>query len=567
MTQPRALVGKRKVKTGCRTCKARRVKCDEGRPSCHRCVSTGRTCDGYGIWGGGTFKSLAKTSEPRLHTGTVQYAVSSLFGELSPEQEACFQWFRFRTYTKLPLPFITPFWETLVLQACTAEPAILHAALALASAHQKETAEEGRPREECEILDSQQKFMLHEYGVAIRSLQCHLSSQDKRSIHVALAACVIFTFFENLLGRYVAANAHLHSGLRLLSEVYGYNEQSPGKNTVQLSRVAVDDWIIESFARLHVQAALWGQGLPSLLSRLPTFPTTPIPTSFDSTNQAARHMDHLILEILHLTEQCSLSYGSLGPCALYEDRQQCLLEGLNLWLLAYDSTNTDASERFSVIDIFYLKLLRGYHTMVLIILNTCISPACEMMYDLQTAEFYSLLEQLVMVWKAHIARPAWRFHPPTADMPRRISHSVGDKGWIPLLYFLAVKCRVRRIRVQAIKLLSQTLHREGIWDSRLALIIAKEVVRIEEGNHYEELDKEDRFSIVSVPAEHEILPPTVPEHRRLYDIRVGLPAHPSGILTLEYEQRGTNLQGAIRQKRCYNLQLNHWVDVVDNPSV
>lgn len=31
----------------------RKVKCDEEFPSCHRCVSTGRLCDGYGIRGGG----------------------------------------------------------------------------------------------------------------------------------------------------------------------------------------------------------------------------------------------------------------------------------------------------------------------------------------------------------------------------------------------------------------------------------------------------------------------------------------------------------------------------------
>lgn len=40
---------KRKTKGGCRTCKIRKVKCDEGRPCCHRCQSTGRICEGYGI--------------------------------------------------------------------------------------------------------------------------------------------------------------------------------------------------------------------------------------------------------------------------------------------------------------------------------------------------------------------------------------------------------------------------------------------------------------------------------------------------------------------------------------
>lgn len=40
-TQRRGFAG------GCLTCRMRKVKCDEQRPSCQRCISTGRTCDGY----------------------------------------------------------------------------------------------------------------------------------------------------------------------------------------------------------------------------------------------------------------------------------------------------------------------------------------------------------------------------------------------------------------------------------------------------------------------------------------------------------------------------------------
>ncbi|KAL2807765.1 hypothetical protein BJX63DRAFT_60948 [Aspergillus granulosus] len=46
-TERRSRATKLKVRTGCITCKIRRVKCDEGKPSCSRCVSTGRKCDGY----------------------------------------------------------------------------------------------------------------------------------------------------------------------------------------------------------------------------------------------------------------------------------------------------------------------------------------------------------------------------------------------------------------------------------------------------------------------------------------------------------------------------------------
>src|SRR5271156_3905141 len=38
---------KPKVRTGCVTCKIRRIKCDEVKPACLRCTSSGRKCDGY----------------------------------------------------------------------------------------------------------------------------------------------------------------------------------------------------------------------------------------------------------------------------------------------------------------------------------------------------------------------------------------------------------------------------------------------------------------------------------------------------------------------------------------
>src|SRR3954470_12179261 len=38
---------KPKVRTGCVTCKVRRVKCDESKPFCLKCTKSGRRCDGY----------------------------------------------------------------------------------------------------------------------------------------------------------------------------------------------------------------------------------------------------------------------------------------------------------------------------------------------------------------------------------------------------------------------------------------------------------------------------------------------------------------------------------------
>ncbi|KAH7328181.1 hypothetical protein B0I35DRAFT_10834 [Stachybotrys elegans] len=38
---------RKRTKTGCLTCRKRRIKCDEGRPVCHNCIKSKRHCEGY----------------------------------------------------------------------------------------------------------------------------------------------------------------------------------------------------------------------------------------------------------------------------------------------------------------------------------------------------------------------------------------------------------------------------------------------------------------------------------------------------------------------------------------
>ena len=37
---------KKRTKTGCQTCRTRRVKCDEGKPECNNCIKSKRQCEG-----------------------------------------------------------------------------------------------------------------------------------------------------------------------------------------------------------------------------------------------------------------------------------------------------------------------------------------------------------------------------------------------------------------------------------------------------------------------------------------------------------------------------------------
>jgi hypothetical protein len=37
---------KKRTKTGCQTCRTRRIKCDEAKPECNNCVKSKRQCGG-----------------------------------------------------------------------------------------------------------------------------------------------------------------------------------------------------------------------------------------------------------------------------------------------------------------------------------------------------------------------------------------------------------------------------------------------------------------------------------------------------------------------------------------
>lgn len=65
-------------KSGCKTCRRRRKKCDEGHPKCQLCVNLGIECEGYEkplIWGNGIasrgkFKGAVRPTQDQAFTKT-----------------------------------------------------------------------------------------------------------------------------------------------------------------------------------------------------------------------------------------------------------------------------------------------------------------------------------------------------------------------------------------------------------------------------------------------------------------------------------------------------------------
>ncbi|KAK3361143.1 hypothetical protein B0T24DRAFT_642449 [Lasiosphaeria ovina] len=404
---------------------------------------------------------------------------------------------------------------------------------------------------------SVESFTLSQYSKAINHLlQPRFASQDKAAVRVALVACMLFTCLELLRGRYRAGNIHLQNGIKLLAVLKGHGHKLPRRGVSPnpsfnhgWNRDSVDDWLTTVFSRMNLSAVQFGQGRwtcpgPSLTRR-----QSP-PLAFESLLQARDILDRLITDILHLTalswQRNALADGSADSASAEKDlldEQRRIRSDLAAWLNAYMAFGNDAPGRLDgLLEIGY-QLLFLHYNMAAIMAATCLRSASdEMAYDAHHHSFAFIITHSLTFLEAIRAIHASQdpVYGVSAFVP---SLFTADTGWTPPLYFTALHCRVRRVRLAAIRLLRALPVREGIWDATVAAAVAGEVMRIEESSAYsEDVDLpqvSDGFPFDGTArnlhqlTELDVLThPPLPAACRVSHVRVALPDSPLGITML-----------------------------------
>lgn len=185
-----------KSRTGCRTCRSRRVKCDEGKPTCNRCKSAARSCGGYEpskIW------LFEPTSNTVLETNQHERRAIQFFQEQTSPILAAFSKFTLR------------FWEHFIARMAHAEPAVRHMSIALAS---RQEAASCSPDE----LYSLSRLRSHAFSEALQLL---VRPQPQISTLAVLMSClfmVAYEAFEDPMEMTTASVKHLGAGLRILED-------------------------------------------------------------------------------------------------------------------------------------------------------------------------------------------------------------------------------------------------------------------------------------------------------------------------------------------------------------
>lgn len=396
--------------------RVRRVKCDEEKPSCHRCISTGRKCDGYAL-------TAATSSGVSL--------LPVLTGGSNAESQAIYQ-FRTRIAPLLASPFDVKFWTHDVVQSAESFIPVRHALAGLASAYQKSI-----------LLDTYSstcdRFIFRQYDKAIRTLySCFqdgkVLSTSQRS--AALVANFLFMFLCSLQGLRQEAIIHLRNGLALIQQWemdLGTSENDPSAGLmIDISRL---------YIRLDTQSrVICHDDVAPPFSQVRLMPSPREEQHTFSVCQALKQLESIqnrILQLSHAqkTQQLKMSYY-----------KQLWLWDLRFGHLAstteYHSHITALRMRREVVRVTLLIKFDNGGT------ELCIDTRCKAILDLA----HQLIEVLGLKHD-------------------QVGHHLAS-GLVEALYFVAVTSKDWDLRQQAIDTLRRYRFIDGIWGSGAAADLA-----------------------------------------------------------------------------------------------
>ncbi|KIW18929.1 hypothetical protein PV08_03218 [Exophiala spinifera] len=531
---------------------ARRIKCDEGKPSCARCLSSGRKCGGYHqhnhtlpelgtSWERHSWQHswtplvMATAAEHAPLTKEVHHYLTypRLLVFDSKVEGQSFDFFRSYSVPELTALFRVDeeFWHLSVLQLSMTQPAVRYAVTGLGALHQKFS--NGRDTAiPDDSTDSQIQFALRQCNRAIHALSDTSTSQEPVHKVATLITCILFTCYATLQGHQTQSIMHFRNGMKLFCNLERTRE------TATASKTHYDELynaFVLALTTLEIQARslMCDENLPAFI-----------------TQSNAR------LAPWPLRSDSKLSFKTLADARCYFDLLlsdlQCFLvecDGRDEWTraghgkIAFESLQDEQRTRYDD---------RDRKTILVIQLHNCImdmylsifrlsSVHGDLVWDLYETSFRTVVDisrQLLdcdgedqhhlstMLWtpgKSTRSRQSGATKTSTTtkhgakreveqipDAASIVGGSVNQarpvftfsQGVAGPLYTVASKCRDPRLRREAVVLLLRHPRREGLWDTFAAGRVSWEIMNLEEELAREfHRETDPRFDGVKVAAD------------------------------------------------------------------
>ncbi|KAK5168096.1 uncharacterized protein LTR77_006664 [Saxophila tyrrhenica] len=459
---------KPKVRSGCVTCKIRRIKCDETKPECNRCTSTGRKCDGYVI-------------KPRKKRSDFQALnkVPTAPAEIGPVELRSLGFFHHKTAPSLSSYFDAEFWTRLVFQMSYVEPSVRHAMVALGALHEEREREvrlipimprmvtPNAPTTASTAVqwtgNTGHDFALAQYNKSIILLSKRMDTGEAGgAIEVALLTCILFVCIEFLQGDSEPAVKHFRSGMGIALNTLSNNGSRAAQDTLDRIR----EYILPFFNRIELLANLFGE--PASWD-YPVELQDTVPEKFNSMRDARDSIVHIANQTVRFIKFMKWRKYTRLVLPDHIARQEALLRQMDLWSQTLDRMLL--GDNITQRDLDAAKTLRIHQVVAGMWVKRCTMPEesanDECMQDFETT--VSLAEAIQGIAGTREQRLALNS-----------SSFLFDMEIVSPLYYVATKCRHPLIRRRAIAVLKQTQRREGLWDSDMASAVAERQMALEE---------------------------------------------------------------------------------------
>ncbi|KAI9147600.1 Aspercryptin biosynthesis cluster-specific transcription regulator atnN [Paramyrothecium foliicola] len=429
----------------------RRVKCDETKPHCKRCINTGRTCEGYlAASSTVTRRQLAAASRQLSSLGQISQALSQYPRHISqspsPDTVCLFDFFRYATVPATASYFPSDFWTSGLLQLAHSEPAIWHAAIALGALHRRWEVDTRCPN--AVAAHSPSKADLSQ-----QALEHHASAMSRakelNDPYKVLVLSLALVAISNTMGRWSEGRLHFAAGVRLLQDLPP-DRVSPSA-VEMLSRIDLQTMTFEdsSAPYPYAQAEWLTQADRNLQSA----------ETIDSYAQASTGLFALLRRVHLIDEPVGgvLHVDQIGP------RESEIRRDLYDWerkMAKFERRNRSSRVEAAA-------AIRLYHTVIRLMLAVA-THGPETRWD-RFLGYYERILACVEVLKGASQEA------PTSRRPFSL-----ELGMVLPLYLTAARCRHPILRRRALTRLMDLNSQEGVWNSAPAAAVAKKLISIEE---------------------------------------------------------------------------------------
>lgn len=455
----------------------RRIKCDEAKPACVKCTSTGRTCDGY-------TKKDDPSPDPPAGSQLVPVRTQSIPNELSVsvdgnyDERRGFHVFQSQIWPLLSDALNSGFWERLILQTSRVDTTIRHAAIAFGSLGERLNVNSVM------TFDNEHANRLHilacsQHHKAIKELREQLSSGQEQSVEFTLIACFLFIVFEFLQGNDSAALTHLKSGIQIIrqSDFQGVGYDPNNDSVSRMESVDFGYHAAKVFTVLDRSAANWvatpALGMPFFIEPKLEYRSL-LSEGFSNLDEADDYVFNLRTQLHAILFARTLVPGDPNTSnpATTPQLEEVFTNSEN-WSRAMDAYMTRSGHELSVQDAQKATTLILYHKATHLRLAASCQASEEEFYRASKSDFNYIIS---------MSTPLPRLNHTTTDFTDSNSRWSGGlfsfrSRFIFPLYFTATHCQDSEIQRKALSLLSTSPWREGAYDSAVMARIAERKIR------------------------------------------------------------------------------------------